>query len=140
MNTLQERKHPLDRSADWAEQTVGQRLNNCIFQLSLFGIIDDQTAVGAFERLNAWIDAKCPEQSMNRLERKMSKTNSKFIKLTQTASDDYKGVHVWVSVEKIEAIEEEYGSQVCISNDYFFVKESAEEIFKRIGADYEQNT
>ena len=59
MTTLQERKHPLDRSADWAEQTVGQRLNNCIFQLSLFGMIDEQTAVRAAERLEAWIDAKC---------------------------------------------------------------------------------
>lgn len=58
MNALQKRKHPLDQSADWIGHTVGNRLQNCIFQLSLFGIIDDQTAVSAFGRLNTWIDAK----------------------------------------------------------------------------------
>ena len=56
--SLRTRKNPIEMSADWCNQTVGQRLNNCIFQLRLYDLIDDQQAAYAFDRLEKWIDER----------------------------------------------------------------------------------
>ena len=60
-----------------------------------------------------------------------------FIKLTQTGNDDLEGQPVWIDIEKIVSIEErDDRTQVSVSDDYFFVKESAREIFELAGEYY----